>query len=118
VYVVDFGQKFAGVVRLQVSGQPGQRITLHFAERLNSEGTIHTPTDHRATRGMDTYICKGKATEVWQPRFAFHKFQYVEITGMNSSPGNETLTGVALSGDGPGRGESAGIGAGRLIAGD
>jgi alpha-L-rhamnosidase len=96
VYVVDLGQNFAGVARLTVRGEPGQKITLRFAERLNPDGTIYT-TNLRGARAIDTYICRGGGVEVWQPRFTFHGFQYVEITGLKQPPAPETIVGVALS---------------------
>ena len=82
----DLGQNFAGVARLKVSGKAGQKITLRFAERLNPDGTIYT-ANLRSARATDTYICKGKGTEVWQPRFTFHGFQYIEVTGLSRKPG-------------------------------
>ena len=85
VYVLDLGQNFAGVPRLKIHGEPGQKITLRFAERLNPDGTIYT-TNLRSARCIDTYICNGKGEETWQPRFTFHGFQYVEITGLKSPP--------------------------------
>ena len=75
-----------GVPRLKVSGKPGQKITLRFAERLNPDGTIYT-ANLRSARATDTYICKGKGTETWQPRFTFHGFQYIEVTGLSGKPG-------------------------------
>ena len=66
-------------------GEPGQKITLRFAERLNPDGTIYT-TNLRAARCIDTYICAGQGEETWSPRFTFHGFQYVEITGLKSPP--------------------------------
>jgi alpha-L-rhamnosidase len=100
VYVCDLGQNFAGVARLTVSGEPGQAISLRFAERLNPDGTIYT-TNLRGARATDTYICRGRGPETWQPRFTFHGFQYVEVTGLPSRPTPETITGVALSSDTP-----------------
>ena len=85
-YVYDMGTNFAGFVRLKVrNAQPGQKIVLRFAERLNPDGTIYT-TNLRGARATDTYICKGNGTEVWQPRFTFHGFQYVEMTGYPGKP--------------------------------
>jgi alpha-L-rhamnosidase len=98
VYVLDLGQNFAGIVRLTVSGEPGQTIALRFAERLNPDGTIYT-TNLRGARATDTYICRGGGVEVWEPRFTFHGFQYVEITGLKGTPGPDTITGLALSSD-------------------
>ena len=60
MYVLDLGQNFAGVARLKIHGEPGQKITLRFAERLNPDGTIYT-TNLRSARCIDTYICDGKA---------------------------------------------------------
>ena len=100
VYVVDLGRNFAGVARLRLRGQPGQKIVLRFAERLNPDGTIYT-TNLRGARATDTYICRGGEEEVWQPRFTFHGFQYAEITGLTEPPTESTLVGVALSSDTP-----------------
>ena len=86
--------------RLKVSGKPGQKITLRFAERLNPDGTIYT-VNLRSARATDTYICKGKGTEIWQPRFTFHGFQYIEVTGLSGKPAKDTVIGVALSSDTP-----------------
>jgi alpha-L-rhamnosidase len=100
VFVLDLGQNFAGVPRLKVSGKPGQKITLRFAERLNPDGTIYT-ANLRSARATDTYICKGKGAETWQPRFTFHGFQYIEVTGLGRKPSKDTVIGVALSSDTP-----------------
>jgi alpha-L-rhamnosidase len=95
-YVFDMGQNFAGVARLKIKGQPGQKITLRFAERLNPDGSIYT-ANLRNAMAIDTYICHGHGTEIWEPRFTFHGFQYVEVTGLKKRPSKATLTGLALS---------------------
>jgi alpha-L-rhamnosidase len=100
VYVLNLGQNFAGIARLKVVGQSGQKITLRFAERLNPDGTIYT-TNLRSARSTDTYICKGKGVEIWEPHFTFHGFQYVEVTGLKSSPTEDMVVGLALSSDTP-----------------
>ncbi|MCX7047568.1 MAG: glycoside hydrolase family 78 protein [Candidatus Sumerlaeota bacterium] len=104
VYVLDMGQNFAGVPRLKVKGEAGQAITLRFAERLNPDGTVYT-TNLRSARATDTYICRGGEVETWQPRFTFHGFQYIEITGLKQKPESDTVVGIALSSDTPVAGE-------------
>ncbi len=99
-YVFEMGQNFAGVVQLKVTGKTGQKITLRFAERLNSDGTIYTQ-NLRGARATDTYICRGGGTEIWQPFFTFHGFQYVELTGIDYFPTKDTITGLALSSNTP-----------------
>lgn len=96
-FVYDMGTNFAGFVRLKVSGaEAGQKIVLRFAERLNPDGTVYT-TNLRGARAIDTYICKGQGTETWQPRFTFHGFQYVEVTGYPGTPGKDAITGIELT---------------------
>ena len=99
-YIFDMGQNFAGMVRINVKGKPGQKIQLRHAERLNPDGTVYT-TNLRSATSTDTYICKGDGQEIWQPYFTFHGFQYVEVTGLDKKPKLEMLTGLALSSDTP-----------------
>jgi alpha-L-rhamnosidase len=100
VYVLNLGQNFAGIARLKVRGHAGEKITLRFAERLNPDGTIYT-TNLRQARSTDTYICRGDGVETWQPRFTYHGFQYIEVTGLDSRPSENTVVGLALSSDTP-----------------
>lgn len=96
VYVLNLGQNFAGIARLKISGRPGQRIQLRFAERLNPDGTLYT-TNLRSARSTDTYVCAGSGVEEWEPHFTFHGFQYVEVTGLTQPPAADTVVGLALS---------------------
>ncbi|MDG3007939.1 family 78 glycoside hydrolase catalytic domain [Paludisphaera mucosa] len=97
VYVLDYGRNFAGVPRLRLRGEPGQAITLRFAERLNPDGSVYV-TNLREARCIDTYVCKGTGEEeVWSPRFTFHGYQYLEVSGLKSPPTTETVVGLALS---------------------
>jgi alpha-L-rhamnosidase len=95
-FVFDMGANFAGFARLKVKGKKGARITLAFGERLLEDGTI-LKANLRFARAEDTYICKGGGVEVWEPRFTFHGFQYVSITGFPGTPGKEAVTGIELT---------------------
>lgn len=100
VYTINLGQNMAGFARLKVTGKAGQKVTLRFAERLNPDNTIYT-TNLRGARAIDTYICKGKGEEIWQPRFTFHGFQYIEVTGLDHKPTNGEVVGIAISSETP-----------------
>jgi alpha-L-rhamnosidase len=95
-WVFDLGQNFAGVVRLRTRGPAGTRITMRFAERLNPDGSLYT-LNLRSARAIDTYICNGSGEESWEPRFTFHGFQYVEVSGLAEEPTSGTITGIPLS---------------------
>ena len=95
VYVFDLGQNIAGWVKLRVKGEAGTKITIRHAERLNPDGTIYT-TNLRDAKATDTYILKGGEEEVFEPRFTFHGFQYVEVTGFPDIPDKNAVTGCAV----------------------
>lgn len=98
-WVYDFGQNFAGWVRLNINGQKGQKITLRFAEEIDQYNNLDpTSTGVKATKCVQTdqYICKGEGVEVWEPRFTYHGFRFVEVTGLETKPGNDLLTGVVV----------------------
>jgi len=98
LYVFDFGQNFAGWARLRVQGPRGSTVKLRVAEMLNPDGTIYTANLRRA-RCTDTYTLRGEGVEVWEPRFTFHGFRYVEVTGYPGRPNNDALTGVVVHSD-------------------
>jgi len=97
VYVFDMGTNFAGWARLKVKGgKAGDKIILRYAERLDSDGTIYTK-NLRGARATDTYICNGASQEIWEPRFTFHGFQYVEVAGYPGKPSPDTITGIQIT---------------------
>jgi alpha-L-rhamnosidase len=100
VYVFDMGQNFAGWVRLKVNGEAGSKVTLRFVERLNPDGSIYT-TNIRAAKATDTYVLKGGGEEIFEPRFTFHGFQYVEVQGYPGTPSKEAITGCVMHSDMP-----------------
>ena len=99
-FVFDLGQNFSGWIRLKVKGKAGEKIVMRFGEMLSPDGTVYTE-NLRTARVIDTYICKGGGEEVWEPRFTFHGFQYVEVTGVSAKPTLETVTGIAVHSDAP-----------------
>ncbi|UCG38408.1 MAG: family 78 glycoside hydrolase catalytic domain, partial [bacterium] len=98
VHIFDMGQNFAGRVRLRVSGKGGSGITLRYGEMLSADGTVMTQ-NLRSARAVDTYVLKGGGVEVWEPRFTYHGFRYLQVEGLGPDPPPETVTGVALSSD-------------------
>ena len=54
--------------------------TLHVDFAGDGATAADVTTNNRA-KATDTYILKGDETEVYEPRFTFHGFRYVEVTG-------------------------------------
>ncbi len=101
VYIFNLGQNFAGVARLKVKGAAGTRIQLRYGEQLHANGSLMTENLRKA-RATDFYILRGDPKgETYTPRFTFHGFQYVEVTGFPGKPGKDAITGVVLHSDTP-----------------
>ncbi|RKN78670.1 alpha-L-rhamnosidase [Ulvibacterium marinum] len=95
IYVFNLGQNFAGHARLKVRGDKNDTIVLRYGERLHPDGSLMTE-NLRFARATDTYILKGEGMEEWEPKFTYHGFQYVEVTGLKNKPDKNTITGIAF----------------------
>jgi alpha-L-rhamnosidase len=90
IYIFDMGQNMVGWCRLSVAGPRGTKVTLRHAERLRPNGMLYTD-NLRSAEVTDTYILGGNGTEVYEPRFTYHGFRYVEVKGF---PGKPTLAAL------------------------
>ena len=104
VYVFDMGQNFAGWARLKVEGERGDSIILRFAETLKEDGNVYRD-NLRLAEATDRYILKGEGVEEWEPKFTYHGFRYVEVTGFSGEPTLDALTGVVANSNAPNIGE-------------
>ena len=69
-YRFDFGQMISGWAQLNIDGPAGTTLNLRFIEEL---GPTYGQTD--------SYILKGTGPEIWEPRFTWHAFRYVDVSG-------------------------------------
>lgn len=76
--IVDFGENIVGWVRAAVAGECGGVVTVRHAEVLEG-GEIGT-RPLRSARATDRFVLSGRE-DVFEPRFTFHGFRYVEIDG-------------------------------------
>jgi alpha-L-rhamnosidase len=99
-HVFDLGQNFSGWIRLKVKGKADDKVVMRFGEMLNDDGTVYT-ANLRSARATDTYILKGDGEEVWEPRFTFHGFRYVGLTGVTGKVTPDMVTGIVIHSDAP-----------------
>lgn len=115
-YLVDMGQNFAGWARFSFDVPAGTRITMRYGELTYPDGTLNPMTsvcgqikrrnvafDERGAPGVawqqDVYVARGGGPETYLPRFTFHAFRYVEITGLPHRPEREDIEGIRLGSD-------------------
>jgi alpha-L-rhamnosidase len=100
VYIFDFGQNMVGWCRLHVSGPARTQVFLRHAETLAPDGTLYL-ANIRGAKVTDAYTLRGEGIEVWEPRFVYHGFRYVEVTGFPGKPTLFSLEGRVVHDDLP-----------------
>jgi alpha-L-rhamnosidase len=79
--LLDFGQNFAGRVRLRASSGVSPEVVIRHAEVL-VDGQLYTRTLRDAV-SVDRYVGSDGSID-WEPRFTIHGFRYAEISGIDS----------------------------------
>jgi alpha-L-rhamnosidase len=115
-FIFDFGQNFAGVPKLKVSGPAGTKVILRSGECLYADGSLNIntviagqlkemwkmnggPGCPKDPSNIITYILKGAGEEIYTPQFTFSGFRYVEMTGFPGKPDLNTLEGLRMNTD-------------------
>ena len=95
-YIFDMGQNMVGRIRFFIeSAADGDIIRFRHVEMLNDDGSIYM-TNLRSARQTDYFVSDGKET-IFEPKFVFKGFRYVEVSGLNYMPDIGSLQGIVLS---------------------
>jgi len=105
VFVYDMGQNMVGVPKIMLNNvAKGKTITLRYAEVLYPNLPEYKGNENvlmlenvRAAMSQDIYITKGEGNETITPRFTFHGYRYVEITGIEKALPLTDVKGTVLS---------------------
>jgi len=119
VLIYDCGKNFAGWVRILHSLPRGTVVHLRYGELMHPDGTLNPMTSvagqikgARKETGEsiggpgappiawqgDTFVARG-GEDSFTPRFTFHAFRYVEITGLPSPLPLSNITALRLNTD-------------------
>ncbi len=98
--LVDFGQNLAGIIEVKINEEAGEKIVFDHGEQLDPEGNYFYILENSTQPQKDTYICKGEEEEVFSPKFTYHGFRYVRVTGGKNWT-KEQFTALAISTDNP-----------------
>ncbi len=96
--IVDMGQNMVGWVRLKVIGSKGTHITIRHAEILDKYGEFYT-TNLRGAKCQIDYTLAGTGEELYEPRFTFMGFRYVEVNGFPGELTPDNITGIVVHSD-------------------
>ncbi|WP_433472737.1 family 78 glycoside hydrolase catalytic domain [Spirillospora sp. CA-142024] len=99
-YVFDLGENVAGWPEIRVGGPRGTTLTLKPGERLGEDGLVEQGTmiagGAQNPPVEDHYTLAGSGTETWHPRFVYHGFRYLQVTGLPSEPGKDAVSALIL----------------------
>ena len=108
-WYLDMGQNMVGFIDMKARGQqPGDIITLRFAELLTPDSLLYT-ANLRSSENTDQYIVANNSklsTDSklstlnsqlnWHPMFVYHGFRYVEISGLRETPNLDDFEGCVI----------------------
>jgi len=97
VYVVDFAQNIAGVLRIFGELQRGDEIRIRYSEILSPDGNVNM-LNLRAAQQTDRYIAAG-GSFCYEPRFTYHGFRYAEITGLKELSSLDRIEALVVRND-------------------
>ena len=107
-WIFDFGVNIAGVPQITVNQPKGTHLKMRMGELLREDGSIEYNTTGVFATGVvqtDEYICAGNGREVWNPRFTYHGYRYLELSGMAAEPELDWIKTIVVHTDVNKRGE-------------
>lgn len=119
IFIYDLGFNFAGWACLRLREPAGTPVRLRFGELLNGDSSLNPltgvcgqikgkrkdgapiggPGAPEIAEPSDLYIARGGGEETYTPRYTFHGFRYVEVTGLSRRPDLSDLQGLRLNAD-------------------
>ena len=105
VYLYDLEQEMAGVPRICFREKAGTKIVLRYAEVLYPDLPEYGQNvgkmmleNYRDATSTDIYICSGKeGGEIYQPKFTFHGYRYIEVSGVSTPPSVDEVESLQYS---------------------
>ena len=94
-YILDMGQNMVGWLALTLKGEKDKPIKMRFAETLKPDGSLYMD-NLRGALVTDIYTPGWDGVFSWEPRFTYHGFRFVEITGLNYKPELKSFKGKVV----------------------
>ncbi len=102
VYVIDFGLNLSGWIQFKARGKAGQKLTFEFNEALDSTGLVDTKHGRKFTYGRfqtGEMILDGGEINTYEPKFTYHAFRYVQVSGLTEKPNLEDILAKRVHAD-------------------
>ena len=94
-YILDMGQNMVGWLSVNLKGKKGKPVSMKFAELLQKDGSLYL-ANLRTAQVTDIYTPAEDGDFSWQPRFVYHGFRFVEVSGLDYKPELSAFTGHVI----------------------
>lgn len=93
--IFDMKQNMVGVPKVNVPMKKGDTLKIRFSEMLLSDGTFYTK-NYRSAKSTDYYIAAKDGIIEYTPKFTFHGFQYIQLSGFDTlvKPNSSWIKGL------------------------
>ncbi|WP_405290917.1 family 78 glycoside hydrolase catalytic domain [Algibacter sp. Ld11] len=93
--IFDLKQNMVGVPLVNVPVKKGDTLKIRFAEMLLPDGTFYTK-NYRGAHSTDYFIASKNGIIEYMPKFTFHGFRYVELSGFDTTkePSKDWVKGI------------------------
>ncbi|HQM95606.1 MAG TPA: family 78 glycoside hydrolase catalytic domain [Clostridia bacterium] len=101
-YLFDIGQNISGYIRIDIDEDMADPITIRYAESINEDKSLNLNKMDRFYKESafqtDRIIPCGTCF-TWSPKFTYHGFRYMEISGLKKKPKKGSVKGVFVHQD-------------------
>lgn len=96
-FIVDMGQNMVGIERIKLKAIKNIPIKIRFAETLQKNDSSQLYVENlRTALAEDIYYPESDGIIEWQPKFVYHGFRYMEISGVEDSPAISDIAGLVI----------------------
>ena len=82
--IFNLKQNMVGVPKVKVPMKKGDTLKIRFSEMLLKDNTFYTK-NYRSAHSTDYYIASKDGVIEYTPKFTFHGFHYVQLSGYDKS---------------------------------
>jgi alpha-L-rhamnosidase len=93
--IFNMKQNLVGVPKVKLTMKKGDTLKIRFSEMILSDKIFYTK-NYRSAKSTDYYIAAKDGIIEYTPKFTFHGFQYVELSGFDPSaiPNSSWVKGI------------------------
>lgn len=97
IYVFEMDRTITGWVRLLLRGEPGKKVTLRYAQMIDTADYLNIYTENLISpEWVTTFELSGEQLQIYENPELVHGFRYIEISGLSEPPEMEAITACVV----------------------